>query len=70
MTTRTASLKIPAIYPFHDYASSGGLISYGTNIAKASIYTGRILKVDKPADLPVMQPTAFELVVNIKTANS
>ena len=74
LTVLAARIGAPAIYPFREFAPSGGLISYGTNIAstyrQAGIYTGRILRGVKPAELPIMLPTQFWMVINLKTAKT
>jgi putative ABC transport system substrate-binding protein len=69
-----AQEKLPTIYQYREFAKAGGLISYGTNLIdsyrQAGVYTGRVLKGEKPGDLPVLQATKFELVINMKAAKA
>jgi putative ABC transport system substrate-binding protein len=74
IATLAAYYKVPAIYSFRDSTEAGGLMSYGANLTDAhrqlGVYAGRILKGQKPADLPVVQSAKFEFVINLNTARA
>jgi putative ABC transport system substrate-binding protein len=74
ITSLAARYRLPAVYPFRFFAEVGGLLSYGVdrtdNFRRAATYVDRILKGEKPSELPVQAPTKFELVINLKTAKA
>jgi putative ABC transport system substrate-binding protein len=74
LVSAVARRAVPAIYQFREFVAAGGLVSYGANLADGyrlvGLYAGRIIRGEKPADLPVVQPSKFELVINLTTAKA
>ena len=74
ITSLAARHRLPAVYPFRHYTEIGGLLSYGNdqrdNFRRAATYADRILKGEKPSELPIQAPVKFELVINLKTAKT
>jgi putative ABC transport system substrate-binding protein len=74
ITSLAARYRLPAVYPFRFFAEAGGLLSYGVdrtdNFRRAATYVDRILKGEKPAELPVQAPAKYETVINLKTAKA
>jgi putative tryptophan/tyrosine transport system substrate-binding protein len=74
ITSLAARYRLPVVYPYRSFAEVGGLLSYGVNLVdnfrRAAAYADRILKGEKPSELPVQAPVQFELVINLKTAQA